>query len=104
MGQTGLIIGVVALEISTGFGITPPWGSFSFSPQALSVVGALSVPLFLAGLAFYNIGWQFAKEVERNSRVFTLRLLGRSTPSVAAAFTTLLLSVASGSYLLHQVL
>jgi membrane protease YdiL (CAAX protease family) len=96
MGQTGLIIGVILLEIFTGFGITPPGGSFTFSPQALSLVGAISIPLFLADLAFKNIGWQFAKEVERNSGVFTLRLLGRSTHSVAAAFTTLLLSVASG--------
>jgi hypothetical protein len=99
IGQTGLIVGVFALEIFTGYGVIPPWGSFSFTPQALTIVGALSIPLFLAGVAFYSSGWDFAKQIERNSRVFSLRLLGRSTPPVATAFSALLLSVVAGNML-----
>lgn len=95
-GQSILLLVVLALQELTGLQVLPweEWLQLDWSMISNSAL--FSIPLILAGFLLDNSKWDFAKKVQRDTTVFSLRVIGRSTPTLAAAGIAALLSISAG--------
>lgn len=96
IGQLILIGFVLILKFITGDAVIPPIGSFHLDTESLKMALSLSVPLIIAGFTLDNLPLEFAKEINRSTKLACVRMLGRTSSYVIAASTALVLSVSTG--------
>lgn len=96
IGQLILIGFVLLLKLITGDALIPPTGSFSINFESIRMACSLSVPLIFAGFALDNLPLEFAREINRSTKFACVRMLGRTSTSVVAAATALILSISTG--------
>lgn len=94
-GQAILLLVVLALQSLMGFQVLAWDGLRATNESTLTSALALSLPIILAGIVFDNLPWEFAKKVQLDTKVFSLRLLGRATPPAVAAGVAALLSAST---------
>ena len=92
LGQSLLIITIMVLEIFTNFNLMPSAGYFSLNIDSLKVSIALSLPLIIGGWILDRI----SPTIYRNTKTFTLRLLGYATSPIVAFVTAGILSFCAG--------
>jgi hypothetical protein len=104
IGQTILLSFVLFLQIFTKFNIMPSAGHFDVNIQAFLMSISLSIPLIIGGYFFDQLPFDFPRQVNRSTKVFSLRLLGRTTPRLAAGIASFILSLCAGIISLCHVL
>jgi hypothetical protein len=67
------------------------------SSNVLIQATLLSLPLIIGGFIFDALPWKFSKEVNRSTKIFSLRLLGISTPPVTAAALAAVVAIMAGN-------
>ena len=99
IGQLILIGFVLLLKLITGDALIPPVGSFHLDLDSIKIACSLSIPLIFAGFILDNLPLDFAREINRSTKFACVRMLGRTSPSIVAAGTALLLSISTGGLL-----
>ena len=75
-------------------------GSFpfiAFDKSSLLLGIQLSLPLTVAGAIFDRLPLSYPQQVLRSTKIFVLRLLGRSTPNLTAFITALVVAAFAGN-------
>ena len=104
LSQTTLFTVTLLVQLFTGTQLTPPVGFLMMSDQDsfLKVLGA-SLPLLAGGYFLESVPLNITKNIKTGTELFSIRLLGRSTPRVIAAFKALVISAGAGEKILSIV-
>ena len=92
LGQSLLLIIILMLEIFTNFNLMPSAGYLSFNLSSISSAFIFSLPLVIGGWILDTV----SPIIYRNTKTFSLRLLGYSTTPIIASFTAFVLSFCAG--------
>ena len=97
LGQSILLTFVIVLELFTEFKVIPPVGDFEFNLASLKVGVLWTLPVIAAGYLSEFIPVDIVKEINRSVKVFSIRLLGRSTPIPISFIGALVLAISGGT-------
>eukprot|EP00600_Ochromonadales_sp_CCMP1393_P006537 CAMPEP_0174954936 /NCGR_PEP_ID=MMETSP0004_2-20121128/705_1 /TAXON_ID=420556 /ORGANISM="Ochromonas sp., Strain CCMP1393" /LENGTH=287 /DNA_ID=CAMNT_0016202813 /DNA_START=1493 /DNA_END=2352 /DNA_ORIENTATION=+ len=67
-----------------------------FDPESMKFALTVAIPLIFGGLFVDRLPVKFFQDIARDTRVFTLRILGRASNPLVAAVVALLISMAAG--------
>ena len=92
LGQ-GILVGASVLVCSL---LKVPPQVPVFDAESMKLAVQIAVPMIVGGLIFDRLPFQPFRKISRDTSIFTLRLLGRSTPPAVAAVVALLISATAG--------
>ena len=97
IGQSILLSFVIVLELFTEFKVIPPIGDFALNVESLKVGVLWTLPVIAAGYLSEFIPLDIVKEINRSVKIFSIRLLGRSTPIPISFIGALVLAISGGT-------
>lgn len=97
IGQSILLTFVIVLELFTEFKVIPPVGDFELNVESLKVGVLWTLPVIAAGYLSEFIPLDIVKEINRSVKIFSIRLLGRSTPVPISFLGALVLAISGGT-------